>query len=336
MRENGEGVWIKFLRIPSGELTVPILQILDQSRSQTGLTSLPLRWTELKERLGFSGSHGSLAKCLGALEREGLVRKRRGPSYEITFEGRWVLHKGPAESPPELPPDVKRLMEIHGYVEPTPTQLEFLQNRELLNSRRNLCIFAAPDQGKTFLAEILMLRALHAGEKILYLTTHKSINREKHELLREVFSNFGVRPERVDSDTPTPPEDLRKAKIVVATYERALGGLRPGERWSIGRKLVVAEGAEILGDEIRGVNVDLLLTELKRRRVRIVALSARVGNEEDLAGWLSAEKFISPHAWSRKEGLAIIREKKSKCLILERPGEPRLEVPLRRRWYPVH
>lgn len=324
--------------IPRGKLAVRILKALADSRSETGLTSRPLRWSELKERLGFRGSHGTLRKALAALERERLVRKRQ-QAYELTFEGRWALHHGPAEPPPELPPDAKTLMEIHGHAEPTPTQLEFFQRPDLQDLRRNLCVFAAAGQGKTLLAEVLMLRALRAGKRVLYLTTHKLDNRDRHELLREVFSRFGYSVERVDSDTPTPPERLRKARIVVSTYERALGGLKPSERWSAGRKLVVAEGLHLLGDPWRGPSVDLLLTELKHR-ARVVALSVRVGNEAELAEWLSARLFASPHTWPRREALAIIRDpyagtRTRQHVLVERPGEPRAELRLRGRWYPV-
>ncbi|MEM3723494.1 MAG: hypothetical protein QW179_03490 [Candidatus Hadarchaeales archaeon] len=315
-------------RIPSGELAVKILEVLEHSRTETGLTSKPLSWGDLEEKLAFGGSHGTLAKALKALQREGLIRKRE-EKYELTFEGRWCLHKGPAEPLPNLPEEAKTLMEIHGYLEPTPTQLEFFSHRDLMKPEKNICIYASPDQGKTLLAEFYAFREIKAGGRVLYLTPYKTVNREKHELFEEVFgTHLGYAVRRVDGDTPTPDNELGQAHIVLATYETAHMAFIAQKKWVEQRTLVVADDIALIGDEYRGAGVDIFLTLLRREsRAKIVALSSRVGNEDSLAQWLSALRFSTGHARPRREYVVI---KEGNSIILEHAGEPKEKLPLGR------
>lgn len=313
-------------RIPAGRVAPDILKALAESRSESGLCARPLSWTELKERISFRGSSGTFAKTIKPLIDAGLVRKADW-QYEITFEGRWALFKGPAVPPPPLDQDTKRLIEIHGYLEPTPTQLEFLGRRDLLNPKKNVCIFASPDQGKTLLAEVCALKALRVGRRVLYLTPYKAVNREKHELFDEVFGcRLGYAVKRVDGDTPTAERELERAHIVLATYERAHTDFIMRRRWIRRMKLVVADEVTLLGDRWRGPGIDLFLTSMCReRRVQIVTLASHVGNEDSLVRWLSGLKFSSRHARPKQEYIAAVSDR---CVTLERAGEPREDLPL--------
>jgi len=263
----------------------------------------------LEKALPFSVSHGTLSKTIIKLNENKLIRKRKDGRYEITFEGRWALRKGATE-PPTLDPHVKRLMELHGYDELTPAQREFFNRSDLLRLRRNVCIFAFPDQGKTLMAELYMLKVLMSRRKVVYLTPYKALNREKHELFYEIYDlGLGFSVRRVDGDTPTRLRDLERARLVVATYERASIDFTLRRKWMLDRELLIADEITLLEDEDRGPDIDLFLTTVRAKYgMKIVTLSSHIGNEDDLVKWLDGTKFPSLQTGPRREFLASLSD----------------------------
>ena len=305
------------MKLPTGEYAQKILQVLEGSRTQSGVVTRPMTWTELKQALQPS-SHGTLGKPLIGLIRNGYVRKELG-KYSLTFEGRWVLKKGLTESP-SLDPLLKRLMEIHGYVEFTPAQSEFFVKERQAAPHANICIFASPDMGKTLMAELCMTKDLKRNGRILYLTPYKALNREKHQIFTEVFHDtLGHSVARADGDAPTQLSILEKSHIVVATFERAYIGLVLKQTWALNRTVVIADEITLLRDPNRGPELDLLLTMfLTMQRTRIIALSSHFRNEQDVADWLNAKNCSYPHQRGREE--FVITRSKSNLYIEDRDG----------------
>jgi helicase len=75
-------------------------------------------------------------------------------------------------------------------------------------------------------------------------------------------------------------------RLLVSTYEKALALLLSGQVNASGL-VVIADELQIINEDGRGPNIETLCTILKQRGVeQFVALTATVGNAEDLAAWL--------------------------------------------------
>jgi helicase len=291
-----------------------------------------MSWSEIKKSFPDGTSPGTFKKALDGLIRVGLARRRNDGKYEATFRGRWALHD-PNCPPPSLDSSFVRLMELHGYDSLTPTQQEFSRRNDLRHPKKSIAIFAPPDQGKTLLAELCILEALRAEGNVLYLTPYKALNREKFELLHEIFQqglDFSVT--LVDADNPRRPDVLERSRIVVATYERAAIDLRLRRRWILNRRLVVADEITLLDEVDRGPQIDLFLTELAHlpRKV-VVTLSSRVENEKLLAKWLTAV-YLPSNYQSHRHQFVVTRSPKS-LVIDEIDGPSHSEIRIgRRHW----
>lgn len=249
----------------------------------------------------------SLTDVIERLVQEGLVTRCELLKVEggrpihtrlltITSKGRDHYEKIPRRYKElNIPPTVSKYLEgrkpqVRNFF---PIQQRFLR-RGLLFSKRNISVFGYPASGKTLVAEMLMAKVISEGGRSVYLTPYKALDWQKYQDFRVSFSGIGARVAVNDGDSRVTEEDLRKAQIIVATYERAYGALRSNEEWISNVTLLCADEITLLADEERGGTIDLLLTEVKNRmhKTRILTLSSLVGNPRQICQWLGSEAVI--------------------------------------------
>ena len=142
-----------------------------------------------------------------------------------------------------------------------------------------------------------------------YLVTHRSLANQKFEEFQRIlpellFSGAGdaivlaTGDRQIDANGAQVDEPLR-ASLLVATYEKYLGLLcRSGVPVDLSDTCIVADEVQILGDKSRGVNIETLLTLIRRARPgQFIGLSA-VLTEKDgqsLAEWLQVKLVRVPH-----------------------------------------
>ena len=161
--------------------------------------------------------------------------------------------------------------------------LDDFQTRALdaLDDDVNVLVSAPTGSGKTLVADYAIARALDEGQRAFYTTPLKALSNQKfHELGRL----FGV--ERVGlltGDTSV----QRDAPIVVMTTEvlRNMLLTRSDQIAQLG--LVILDEVHYLQDPFRGGVWEEVLI-LSPAHVRVVALSATVGNADFVGEWLSA------------------------------------------------
>jgi helicase len=82
-------------------------------------------------------------------------------------------------------------------------------------------------------------------------------------------------------------------QIMVATYEKGFSLLLSGQL-DTNALLVVADELQILAEEGRGPNIETLCAIFRQRKIdQVVALTATVGNAQELADWLDCAVAIS-------------------------------------------
>ena len=192
----------------------------------------------------------------------------------------------------DLPDEVKRFYIDSGILELYPPQAEAVE-KGLLEGR-NLLAAIPTASGKTLLAELAMLKSIRAGGKALYIVPLRALASEKFRRFRE-FSELGTRVGISTGDYDLRDEGLGVNDIIVATSEKTDSLLRNETAWMQEISVVVADEVHLIDSPDRGPTLEVTLAKLRKMNpsCQILALSATVGNADELAAWLEAELVVS-------------------------------------------
>ena len=182
---------------------------------------------------------------------------------------------------------------------PDPFQLEALAALEF----EDVLVTAPTGSGKTWIAQEEIRRLLETGKRAWYTTPLKALTNSKYA---EFTAEFGS--DRVGILTGDRKENS-DASLIVGTTEifrnQLFDALRGGEEVRV--DLVVFDEAHYLADEDRGHVWEEAII-LTPSRIRMLLLSATIGNAEEFAGWIEELRGV-------------------RCGVVTRPGAR--PVPLR-------
>ena len=160
---------------------------------------------------------------------------------------------------------------------------------------------APTSSGKTFIGELAIARAITQGHKAVFLLPYRALTNEKYEDFNEIYGNqLGYRVIRCTGDYSDNTETYMRGQYDIAlfTYEMFLNLSLSAQETLRQLGLVVIDEAQFITDETRGINVELLITNLLLQREQgitpqIVALSAVIGDVNHFNEWLDCEVQIS-------------------------------------------
>jgi ATP-dependent RNA helicase HelY len=210
----------------------------------------------------------------------------------------------PEASARRHPQELKKLLEGIGTpapsaFKPDPFQLEALSALEF----EDVLVTAPTGSGKTWIAREEIRRLLEAGRRAWYTTPLKALTNSKYQ---EFCDEFGSN--RVGILTGDRKENTA-APLIVGTTEiyrnQLFDSLRGGTE--VNAELVVLDEAHYLGDEERGHVWEEAII-LTPPRIRLLLLSATIGNANEFASWISEVRGV-------------------RCGVVTRPGAR--PVPLR-------
>lgn len=190
-----------------------------------------------------------------------------------------------------LSPQIIEVLRKSGIEELYPPQEECIK-RGILDGK-SMVVSIPTAAGKTLVAELCMLKALTEGRgKCLYIVPLRALASEKYQEFKEKYSPLGFKIGVSTGDYDTADPRLATYDILVATSERVDSLLRHRAKWLADLVAVaVVDEVHVLDDAGRGPTLEVLITRLRQVNpdLQIVALSATIGNSEELAEWLGAE-----------------------------------------------
>mgnify|MGYP002478195606 CR=1 FL=1 len=177
---------------------------------------------------------------------------------------------------------VERLLSGIGTPEPQPFQPDDFQLEALEAIEKEDVLVTAPTgSGKTWIAREEIRRLLEQGKRAWYTTPLKALTNSKYI---EFSNEFGA--ENVGILTGDRKENW-DAPLIVGTTEiyrnQLFDALRSGEQ--VRTDFVILDEAHYLADEDRGHVWEEAII-LTPPRIRMLLLSATIGNAEEFAAWL--------------------------------------------------
>jgi ATP-dependent RNA helicase HelY len=186
-----------------------------------------------------------------------------------------------------------------GPFKPDPFQLAALAALEF----EDVLVTAPTGSGKTWIAREEIRRLLEAGKRAWYTTPLKALTNSKYA---EFTGEFGAASVGILTGDR---KENSNAPLIVGTTEifrnQLFDALRGGAE--VRSDLVVFDEAHYLGDEDRGHVWEEAIV-LTPPRIRMLLLSATIGNAEELAAWIAEVRGV-------------------RCGVVTRPGAR--PVPLR-------
>lgn len=199
---------------------------------------------------------------------------------------RWHGRRCPSQGPPprfSVAPSLKPILAQIGPPPPSPFKPDPFQLQALAEVEGFDVLVCAPTgSGKTWIALEAVERRLSRGERTWYASPLKALSNAKYDEFRLRFGD-----QRVGILTGDRKENP-SALVIVGTTEilrnQLYDAMERGEDLRV--DLLVVDEAHYLKDPDRGVVWEEVLIYLPVR-VRLLLLSATVGNPEELCDWLT-------------------------------------------------
>ena len=163
---------------------------------------------------------------------------------------------------------------------------------------KNLLLATPTASGKSliaYLAIIKKLEKLGSGSRAFYIVPLKALATEKVEELRELAKQVDLSVGLAIGDRDGETGSIEHADIIVCTSEKLDSMLRNNPSFAEKVGIVIADEFHLINDPTRGPTLEVLLARLRHLRpdAQRIALSATVGNPNELAEWLDADLIES-------------------------------------------
>ncbi len=192
-----------------------------------------------------------------------------------------------------MPKEILESILERGIRELTPPQ-QLAVDKGLLENK-NLVVASPTASGKTLIAEIACAIAiLSKGRKAVYIAPMRALAQEKYNEFKDAYPYISTAISIGDLDS----NDLwlKDYKMIFFSTEKFDSLLRHGIDWLQSIGCIIFDEVHMLGDASRGPTLELLMTKLSMTcDAQAIALSATIGNAEEIAEWAKAELVVSDY-----------------------------------------
>ena len=194
-----------------------------------------------------------------------------------------IKNKIPKELYNILKKDVKKLR---------PAQVKAI--KQGLFDRKNLLVCTPTASGKTLIAELAALKSIIEGDgKAIYIVPLKALASEKYKDFKQRYGHIAKIALSI-GDIDSSDSYLVDYDLIITTSEKLDSLIRHHVPWLSLISTIVIDEIHLLNDPSRGPTLEILITILRQllKKSQIIALSATIGNPEELAEWLKADLVI--------------------------------------------
>jgi len=187
--------------------------------------------------------------------------------------------------------------ELYSILEKEITELRPAQEKAIkkgLLKDKNLLVCTPTASGKTLIAELAAIKSIIEQKgKAIYIVPLKALAAEKFKDFKKKYENIArIALSIGDIDSADPY--LVDYDLIITTSEKLDSLIRHHAPWLSLIKTVIIDEIHLMNDPGRGPTLEILITILRKllKNVQIVALSATIGNPEELSEWLSANLIV--------------------------------------------
>ncbi|MGV9722811.1 DEAD/DEAH box helicase [Nocardia beijingensis] len=195
----------------------------------------------------------------------------------------------------------------------------------------NVVVTAPTSSGKTMIGELAAIKSAATRGRTVFLLPMKALVNDKYEYFNRVYGPIGFKTIRATGDYSDHVAELMRGQFDFAllTYEkfRALALANPHLLKML--SVVVVDEAQTLTDDIRGSNLEFLMTVINNKRgqdgsPQMITLSAVVGDLGGLERWIGGRNLHSDkRPVPLREGVLDWR---GNLRFLDETGEERTEA----------
>ncbi len=189
----------------------------------------------------------------------------------------------------KIPENIKAILNKQNIKELRPSQIKSI-DKGLFENNNNQIVCTPTGSGKTLVAEFAMIdNILNKHKKVIYIVPLKALASEKYKEFSKNYSDiFKVRISIGELQNEKYNYDY---DLLIVTAEKLDSLIRHGTDIIENLGLLIVDEIHLLNDEKRGPTLEILLSIFKAKypKIRIIGLSATIGNAEEIASWLNAD-----------------------------------------------
>ncbi|MDE1810811.1 MAG: DEAD/DEAH box helicase [Candidatus Micrarchaeota archaeon] len=186
-----------------------------------------------------------------------------------------------------IPNEILESMLSRGIISFTPPQEGAIAAG--LMEGKHMLVASPTASGKTLIAEMAAVNSIISkGRKAIYIAPMRALATEKFEEFKAAYPYIKAAISIGDLDS----NDLWLSNydMMFFSTEKFDSLLRHGLEWLQSIGCIIFDEVHMLGDSSRGPTLELLITKLgTMSNAQVLALSATVGNADELGKWLNAE-----------------------------------------------
>ena len=187
-----------------------------------------------------------------------------------------------------IPEELYKILEKE-IKELRPAQEKAVENGLL--DGKNLLVCTPTASGKTLIAELAALKSIIEGKgKAIYIVPLKALASEKYKDFKKRYEGI-AKVALSMGDIDKADSYLIDYDLIITTSEKLDSLIRHHAPWLSLISTIIIDEIHLLNDPGRGPTLEILITILRQllKKSQIIALSATIGNPEELAEWLEAE-----------------------------------------------
>ncbi|WP_136718626.1 DEAD/DEAH box helicase [Halorientalis salina] len=203
---------------------------------------------------------------------------------------------------------VEEIMDAHGYDSLKETQQLAFEDG-ILNPGNHLLV-AETGNGKTLCAETVTKKHLEQDGRVAYLVPSRQLVRDKRESMQE----WGADEYRIYSG----PSAYQTGDVIVATFDSFYRAILQDKGSARNLDLVVLDDFHEIYGGFRGPAIEKAIAAAQYEGIEIFAMSATLGNPDELADWMGADLTISPEGRQieiEEEAIQVGEQEKKEALV---------------------